>query len=637
MLQFIRDRFTGVVAFLVIGAIGVTLVISFGNMDQGGVAGTYAAEVNGEEIDMRLYRRVVQNQLVEQQEAFQGDLPELVQQQIQRNVLEGLVRNKIVTQYVRDAGLRIGDARLAGLIGSQPVFQVGGQFSREAYVAVLSSQGVSPERFESDQRAQLEVAQLEDAIVSSAFYTPTQFRRYIELLAEQRQAAFILLEPAKLAEGLVITDEELTAYYDVNPDEFRTQETVRLEYVELRMDEIAPQVSVDEQELRDYYEARAESFVATEQRKSRHILVATNDETDAAAAEKRAGELRQRLDNGELFEELAREASDDRVSAEQGGDLGWAGRGDFAEAFEDALFALEEGETSVPVRTEFGYHIIRLDAVNAGSLQSFDEVRDELVEELTQQKIADRFYALAEQIDDLALENPMSLAAVADETGLEIKTIENFSRNGGPPFGYNAALVDAAFGFAVLEDGENSPVIETTEDTAVVLRVAEHRPSVVQPFDAVRDRVEASVRLQKAGELARERGAKMLERLEAGESLDAVAGDFDVEVQSPGMLNRNSSDISPELLAGIFRAPRPVGTAPVYREALLADGGYAVFRLDRVEPGRAELVPQDARDQRKQMLARQGGSNEIAALVAELRADAKVIVAPGLFDQPEIN
>ncbi len=637
MLQLIRDRFTGVVAFLVIGAIGVTLVISFGNMDQGGVAGTYAAEVNGEEVDMRLFRRVVQNQLIEQQEAFQGDLPELIQQQIQRNVLEGLVRNKIVTQYVRDVGFRIDDTRLSMLIGSQPVFQVAGEFSREAYVAVLASQGVSPERFESDQRAQMEVAQLEDAIVSSAFYTPTQFRRYIELLAEQRQAAFILLEPAKLADDLVIADEELTAYYDINPDEFRTQETVRLEYVELRMDEIVPQVSVDEQEIRDYYEARAESFVAAEQRQSRHILIATDEDTDVTAAEKKAEELRQRLDNGETFDALAREFSDDPVSAELGGDLGWAGRGDFAAAFEEALFALAEGETSAPVRTEFGYHIIRLDAVNVGSLQTFDDVRDELVEELTKQKIADRFYALAEQVDDLALENPTGLEAVASETGLEVRTIEDFSRNGGPPFGYNAALVDAAFNIAVLEDGENSPLIEIGDDSAIVLRVAEHRPSVVQPFDAVRDRVEASVRLQKAGQLARDRGAQILQRLEAGDSLDAVAQAFDVEMQAPGMLNRNSSDVSPELLAGIFRAPRPVGTAPVYREALLADGGYAVFRLDRVEPGRADLVPQDARDQRKRMLARQGGNNEIAALVAELRADAKVIVAPGLFDQPEIN
>jgi len=156
MLQLIRDRFTGVIAFLVIGAIGVTLVISFGNMDQGGVTGNFAAEVNGDEIDMRSYQRAVQNQLVRQQEAFQGGLSELLQEQIQRNVLEGLVRNKVVTQYVRDIGFRVDDERLSSVISRQPVFNVGGAFSRESYIAVLSSQGISPEYYESEQRAQME-------------------------------------------------------------------------------------------------------------------------------------------------------------------------------------------------------------------------------------------------------------------------------------------------------------------------------------------------------------------------------------------------------------------------------------------------------------------------------------------------
>jgi len=635
MLQLIRDRFTGVVAFLVIGAIAVTLVISFGNMRQGGVSGSFAAKVNGEEIDMRSYQRAVQNQLARQQEALQGGVSEALQAQIQRNVLEGLVRNKLITQYVRDKGFRVDDGRLATAIGSQPVFQVGGSFSRESYVAVLASQGFSPEFYESSQRAQMEVRQLEDGIVSSSFYTPAEFRRYIELLAEEREVSIVELNPADLAGDIKIAEDELQAYYDAHPDEFTTPESVSLEYVEIRLEDIAAGVKVDEQDVRDYYDANADRYVADEQRKARHILIAVDDDTDEEAARKLAGELRQRLLAGEKFEDLAREYSDDPVSGKQGGDLGWANRGDYDTAFETALFGLQQGEISEPVRTQFGYHIIRLDAIKPGSQLSYAEVHDELVAELKKQKAADRFYALAEQVDDLALENPMSLDPVASETGLKVQKIEQFTRNGGPPFGYNAAMVEAAFSTAVLEDGENSPLIEMPGDSAIILRVAEHHPSVLQPLAEVRDRVEASERLKKASDTARERGEKILARVKAGESLDDVAAGLGVEVRRPGALRRTSNELGAELLAAIFRAPHPAGDAGVYRGLSLANGGYAVFRLEKVVAGRAGAIPQDARDQRKQMLAQQSGRGAVFALIDDLRQKAEVNITPGLFDKPE--
>jgi len=445
----------------------------------------------------------------------------------------------------------------------------------------------------------------------------------------------MVLDPENLAGDIAVEDADLKVYYEANPDEFRMPESVSLDYVEIRLDDIAAQVSIDEQDVRDYYDANADLYVAEDQRQGRHILITIDDDTDESTARTLAGELHQRLLDGEKFEALAKEYSDDPVSGEQGGDLGWAGRGDYVEAFEATLFGLETGAISEPVRTEFGFHIIRLDAIKSGSLRTFAEVRDELQGELTKQQAADRFYALAEQVDDLALENPTSLDAVESETGLKVQRIEQFTRNGGAPFGYNASMVDVAFGFAVLEDGENSPLIETAEDSAVILRVVEHRASALQPLEEVRERVETSVRLRQAGDVARVRGEQILARLKAGESPDEVAAEFSIEVQRPGALKRGANEVGAELLAEIYRTPRPVGDEPVYRGVLLANGGYAVFRLDKVEAGRADMIPQEARDQRKQILAQQNGSNSVFALVADLRDKAKVIVAPGLFDRPE--
>lgn len=636
MLQIIRDRFTGVIALVIIGVIAVSLVISFGNMDQAAVTGNVPAEVNGEAIDALTYQRAVQNQLARQQEALQGGLPEAIQEQIQRSVLESLVRNTVVTQYVRDAGFRIADQRLMDAISRQPVFQVGGSFSKESYEAVLASQGLAPEYFENQQRALMAVGQLEDAILTSSFFTPTEYRRYIELLAEERDVDMILLDPAKLAADVTVGDEDVQAYYEANPDEFRTEESVSLDYVEIRLDDIAAQVSIDEQDVRDYYDANSDRYVAAEQRQGRHILIAIDDDTDEISALALAVELGGRLAGGEKFETLAGEFSDDPVSAEQGGNLGWSGRGDFVdEAIEEAMYGLEIGSISDPVRTAFGYHIIRLDDVKSGSVRSFDEMRDELFDELAKQEATDRYYALAEKVDDLTLENPMSLGAVESETGLKVQRIEEFTRNGGGSFGYDASMVDAAFSVSVLEDGENSPLIETADDSAVVLRVAEHRPSVLQSLETVRESAEASVRLQLAGDVARERGEEILARLEAGATLADLATEFGFEVRQLDALKRNSSEVRAELLAEIFRTRHPKNGVKVFRGHSLAGGGYSVFQLNSVRAGRADEIPQDARDQRKQQLARQSGTNAVSALATQLREKSEIIIAPGLFDRPE--
>jgi len=635
MLQIIREKFTGPIAFAVIAAIGITLVISFGNMDTGGAAGDFAAEVNGEEIPILNYQRVVQNELVRQQEVFQGEFPEALQEQLRRNVLENMVRNKVLTQFVRDAGYRVDAERVKNFIRSRPAFQVGGEYSYESYIAVLSSQGLSPERFERDQRAALEVGQLDNGIVGSAFYTPTEYRRYISLLTEQRDALYVSFDPASLLAEIEVSEESLRSYYDSNPEEFKTEESVSLEYVEIRLDDISKSVVIDEPAVLEYYEINADRFRSQEQRHARHILITIDADTDAATAEQTIADLSDRLAAGEDFEQLAREFSEDPVSAEQGGDLGWSGPGDFVSAFEETLFSLNDGETSVPVRTEFGYHLIRLEEVRAGTQRSYEEMYDELLSELQLQEAADQFYALAEQVDDLALENPDSLVDVAAASGLELQRIDNFTRAGGEPFGYNQNLVDTAFSVEVLEDGENSALIEIGDDRAVVIRVAEYRPSRLEEFDQVKAAVSEVVGLQQAALESSTRGEAMLERLQAGEGFDALAPEYDVELVEAEKLNRGTADVDAGLLAAIFRTPKPVADRPIFRGLGLGNGAYAVFRLDAVRAGRPDEIPQQERDQRKQLLARQLGSVATEALVTDLRADAEVFVAPDLFEQAD--
>jgi len=635
MLQSIRERITGVVAVFAIVLIGVPLVISFGQMDAGSAPGSFAARVNGEEIPVSEFRQVSQNQLLQQQQRIRNELPPLLRRQVQESVLESLIRNRVVSQFVNEQGYRIPDERIVEVIRSLPAFQVGGEFSNASYIATLASQGLTPQRFERLQRSSMKINQLQDGIVDSAFFTPSEFRRFIELERQRRDVAFVSFEAPSMADDIEVTTEEVERFYAGNPDRFRTDEEVTLEYVEISMADVGADIEVDSAAAREYYEANIDQFSTAEERSARHILIATDADRDDTAARKLAEELYEKLESGEAaFADLAREYSDDPGSAEGGGDLGWTGRGVYVEPFEAALFDLSRGEVSPPVQTRFGYHIIQLLDVRPGARQPFEAVRESLIEDLRANAAEEQFYALAERVDDLALENPGNLSVVAEGAGLELRRIERFTRSGGDPLGYSAALVEAAFSPAVLEDGENSPLVELSEDRAVVVRVEEHRPPRQKPLEDVREEVRELLQLEKATKLARERGEALLERLRADEDFETLATQYGVELQTVTRADRRSEDVPLELLNEIFRTVPPADESPVYRGVTLS-AGYGVFRLDRVWPGRPGNIPRDQRDERKQNLAQREGRAAMAALVNDLRATAEVKVAANILEDPE--
>ncbi len=628
MLQTIRDRLSGWIAALVIFIIAVALVISFGNMSTDVVSGNFAAKVNGEEIPMFEFRRVYQDQLLRQQQAAQGELSSEQQEQVKRNVLEGMVQERAVSQYVSKQGYRVSDKRVSDFIRAQPGFQVGGEFAQEAYIASLSNLGQTPDIFEERTRNRLEINQLQAGLIASSFYTPTEYRRFIELQQEQRKATLLRLSPVDFMPEVQIDAAAIEVYYQQNISRYQTEESVDLEYVELLLGDIAATVVVDDEALVEYYERNLDQYSTPEERRARHILIAIDEETDETEAEKTATRLAGRLSDGADFAELARENSADTGSAADGGELGWAAPGAYVEPFELALFDLKVGEISEPVRTQFGYHLIQLEEVRPGTQKSFTEVRDELLEQLQRQEAEDAFYEQAERLDDLALENPGSLALVAENTGLVLKQAAGFTRRGGEPFGFDADLIAAVFSPAVLEEGENSPLLEVGDDRAIVLRVLDHKLPEARPLEAVRAVIEGELRLQAASQMAVDRGAAAFARLESGEDFALIAKELDQPIETVGPLARNSDELPPDVLGAVFRAPAAVAG---FRGLQTSDGGYAIYRLDEVISGKPASVPREQRDQVKMQLAQQAGNKDFGALLTDLRSSADLFVSPNTF------
>jgi peptidyl-prolyl cis-trans isomerase D len=634
MLQNIREKLQGWIAVAVLLIIAVPLALTFVSSDFTVTSANFAARVNGEDIPSVDFQRVYQNQLVERQEATGDQLPAEAEEQLKRSTLDGLVLNRVVTQYVRDEGYRVGAERVIQEIRSQPVFQVGGQFSKPAYDATLAAQGISPQMYESQQQSLLAIRQLQDGLVESAFFTPAELRRLIALDQERRDVAYVLLDPRELGAGIAVSDADIQAYYSSNPAQFQSAESATLEYVEISLADMARDYVPDEAAIREAYEADPTRFRTAEERRARHILITVDADRNDAGARTLADDIAARLAKGEDFAALASQYSGDPGSAARGGDLGFAAAGNYVEAFDKALFALQAGETSQPVKTEFGYHIIRLDEVRAGAEQPLDQVRGQLSDELRQRRAQDEFYALAERVDDLSLENPTSLEPVARDTGLTVRRYEGFTRAGGGPLGNSPDLVRAVFSPGVLDGTENAPLIELDETRAVVARVAEYKAPAPLPLEQVKAQIIERVRALRASTEAAARGERIVKRVEEGADFGAAVAAEGLKAIEAGPLTRRSVAASPELLADLFRAPKPAGR-PVVRGAALPDGAYAVFQIRTVEAGDPERIPLEQRDGQRRALAQRTAANETEALASNLREAADVVVAPDLFKAEE--
>jgi len=636
MLQTIREKLTGWAAFAVILIIGVPLVLSFVGGDYTVTGLRFAARVNGEEIPAVEYQRDYQNRLLAAQQAAKDELPKEVEGRIKQEALDALVLNRVITQYVRDAGFRVTPSRVIDRVRNMDVFKVGGQFSRPAYDATLAAQGISPAVFEQEQQSILAASQLQQGLEESSFFTPAELRRLISLDQERRDVAYLVFDPKTLGAAITVSDADVQAYYAANADEFLSPESANIEYLEVALSDMAKDFSPDEESLRNAYEADPTRFRSEEERRASHILIAVDGDRSDSEALALAQEISSQLSKGADFATLAAKYSSDVGSASRGGDLGFAAAGSYVEPFEKALFALAPGEISAPVKTEFGYHIIRLDEVRAGSSRSFDDVRAELVSELKAQTAQDEFYALAERLDDLALENPTSLEPVARDTGLVIRRYEGFTREGGGSLGRNSSLIRAIFSPAVLDGSENTPLIEIDDGHAVVARVSEYEMPAPKPLETVRGEIVERLRAARAATEASSRGQTIVQQVKDGKNLSEVLAGLGLKLTEAGPLTRRTPAVPPDLLAAVFRAPRPTGD-PVVQGVSLGGGGYAVFELRSVIPGDPETIPQDQRDQLKQAMARRAASVEIGALTTQLRESADVVVAPDLFKADEAD
>jgi len=618
MLQHIRERFTGVFAVVLLGMLAVSFIF-FGIGNFTFLSGDFAAKVEGSEISLAQLEGTYQNQLLTYSDY--GNLPPEIRQTLKANTLERLIRDRLVEVHVAEEGYRISDEQIAKLLQSAPQFQENGVFNRELYYAWLDQTVQDPRMFEASQRLQYRNSQLQRGIGATAFVTPTEYRRYLNLFAEQRQASVAVFDIAALADTIVVKDEDVQAYYDARPDDFRSPESVDFEYIEINRETLAAEIEVADDVLQQYYEDNSHRFLQDEQRRARHILLTLDDGEEAA--EQEAVALTARIEAGEPFEDLARQYSKDGGTASQGGDLGTVMQSQMPGALGDAIFSMGKGDILGPVRTDFGFHVLRLDDVITGGALPLSEVRRELMQELQADGVDGRARALERQLSD-ALFDATELQAVAAEAGLEVKNVTGFSRTGGDPFGANQAVIDTVFDSVQLGDNEISDIVEVDANRSIMLRVVQHHEAARQNVDDVRDEIVFGLQSERAINIVEDRSRRLREALEEGRDFEEMAFELEANYTPDLLLGRQSTEVDGVVLNEIFRAKKPSPGHARLGSAITSEGDYAVFMVNAIVPGRPETIPLAERDQRKEDLQITAGAADYNAFVNELMRTASI-------------
>ncbi len=625
MLQFIRNRAKGPLSWMIVGLIIIPFALWGINNYENEVV-VSVASVNGVDITQRDYQNEYQRERSRLQSMYgeNFDIELLGEQRVKQDVIDRLVETELLRQMAVDEGFWVSDAQLSLSIKDMDAFQGDNGFDSELYKRTLAMQGMQPAEFEAYYRRALFVDQKQTGIINSSFSTPNEIEALVVLSEQQRELSYLTVPVDQFIEKAIVSDDALQSYYDTHKERYAIPEKVSLQYVELSVDGVAKSIEVTDEEVRNLYEDRLAELTEEEQRRASHILILVDEETDDSSALKKADDLLKRIKSGEDFSQLAKEFSQDPGSAELGGDLDFFGKGVMDDAFEESAFSLNKGEVSEPVKSSFGYHLIKLTDIQGGKTKPFEEVSDQLKEDIVQQKAADIFLDQAETLANLTYETPESLGAVVEELDLSIQKTSLFSRGQGGGIAKNSKVNSAAFSDDVLGEKNNSEVLEIAHDRLVVVRIDKHEDSSIRPFEEVKETIINDLRRTEALKLVKLEGDKLLTDMKNGTNGKELAGKSGYDWKEPGFVTRNNQEVSRSILDHVFKAEKPVDDKKVVSGFELPSGDYIVAVVSGVKVGEVHKSGSPEWQGAEQMQSRMHGMADLTGYIKALKSEADI-------------
>lgn len=612
MMERIREGVNSIAVKIILGLIILSFVFAgVGSYIAGGIGNT-AAKVGNVEIGRGEFEQAYQNernrmqsQMGEYFSTLLGD-PSYVAS-FRKSVLDRMIDDVLIEQHAESLGLRISDSQIRTMMLEMPQFQNDGKFDSELYQATLRRAGFTADSFAEYLRRDLVRSQLLSALQGSEFTLPSEIETQGKLLTQTRDIKTLTLSLEEFANKAVITDEEVQQYYQENPAQFTRPEQVKVSYIELSAQALKDSVTVTDEDVQQYYDEHLDKYSTDEQREVSHILVQGDDEAKAQA-------ILDELNAGADFATLAQEKSEDIGSAEEGGSLGWIERDVMDPAFEEAVFALVNvGDRTGLVKSDFGYHIIQLDAVKASESKPLAEVKAEIVAELKDQVAIDEFYSLQNELEKVAFEYPDSLDDAAEAVNQKVVTTDFISQIDAPEILKSATVMQAIQSPEVKEDGLNSEVMEVAPEHIIVVRVDDLREQTVLPIEEVQEQVETQLAKVKGEQAAMELGVQLVNELKEGKSdaLNANGLTF-------GELE--TIDRSSPLAGTVFAMSKPEEGAASFAQTKDMQGNVVVVELNKVMSDYNSAYNEQIGAQ----MIREATQQDISSVIAILRSNTEI-------------
>jgi len=632
MADSMHDKMKGWFARIILGIVILTFAL-FGieTYNQTGASAPVIAEVGGSKVFLQTYETELKSQQNRLREAGQRNPQVLNGKELKTDILDRFINERLLLSQAAKLGYRGNEAAIWAYIQNAPELQENGKFSEEKFQRFLDGNRINRKQYvaeivQGQLQQDLLVFQAQTGIVSRAAAT-----HLAGILAEQREVSKAVLSAAALAGQVKIEPAQLQSYYDAHPELSRVAEQARVEYVVLSPEVVLAQLEVTEADARAYYTAHAAQFAEPENREVAHILIRVAEdakpEAQQAARQKAEQLLQQAQKNPQAFGELAKQNSQDPLTAAKGGSFGLIQRGSIFKQVEDAAFAMKAGEVRGPVQTPAGFHIVMVKAITGGGQRKFEDVQDVVTEAAKREMAIRKFNEEVEQFGDLVYSKSDSLKPAADKYKVAIQTSDWFGRQ-GPAQGIlkNERLLTAIFASDAVKNKRNTEPVEVAPNTLVAARILEYKPAGNKPLETVKDAIEAQLRKEQASALASKQGQAYLAELQQGKAPSALKFDVPAKV---GRDDLAKSGLDQSAMEAIYRVSAK--KLPAYTGVSLANGDFAVFKISAVSSN--EQLRQQAQQFLPVSIAQSQSEQVVRSYLQSLRQDTKVKIKQDLLDK----
>lgn len=621
MLDFFRRKAQSTVIQVIIVVIILVFVFWGVGSNQGNGVNS-AAMVNGEPVTYADFQRSYDNRINQLREQLGGNIPDGLLQTlgVKEQVVEGLVQRTLLRQGARETGLMVGDEEVRNKIQAMEAFKNEGSFDVGWYKQILAGSRMSAPEFEMSTKADMLVGKVMDHLGRFGGVADSELRDRFIYDYTQKKIAYVTLAPAAFEKNVEVEDAALTAFFGEHQDNYRGEPQFKLKYVLFPFTE-NNKLDVSEESIVTYYEQHRDDYVVPEQRQAAHILV----RVDPDDSEDTIGEKRQKAEGflkqaraGEDFADLARKNSDDQGSAVGGGDLGFFGRGQMVKPFEDGVFGLQEGDMTL-VRSDFGFHVIKLAEIRPLRVKTVDEVRDSIIATVKVDEVKNLAFRKANAAyEEIILSG--SLDKYAENAG-NLQETEFFTRKDvAEPLKSNPRFQEVAFGLGA---GELSSLLEG-DDSYGIFYAQEVKEPAVPELAKVKSQVVRDFVKQKSQQLAKEAAEKMLTALQGGATIEAEAAKLEVVVEAP-MISRVDQAGS-RLPQTLFAKAMALTAAVPYPDQVIAAGQdfYVAAFQSQQEPSEEKFA--DKKDEIRKKLEADNQNVIIGSWVKFLRDRAEIEV-----------